>query len=581
MKESYPIEVAEYAVSFHIEKMPAFCWWVPKVLKKRDRILAAMKSTKYHKRTHKFGIELPKTVAEAIELDRKNNNTLWKDAIAKEMSKVRIAFKVLGEDEEITKNYQYIQCHLIFEVKLDGFIRKARFVANGTPTYVPPILTYASVVSRDTVCIALTIAALNGLEVKTSDIENAFITAPNDELSWTILGPEFGVEAGKRAFIVRALYGQKSSGGAFTRHIADCMRHLGYKPCLADPDLWYKQKYHPEGKFEYYSYALLYIDDVLAMDHDAKSVLRDIDKFFKMKAGSIGDPDMYLGCKLATVMLANGVQAWSLSPSKYVQEAVSNVEKHLTNKAPGMKLPTRCSAPFPVGYLAELDETEVLGPDDANFYQSQIGVLRWIVELGRVDIIAEVSVLSSFMAAPRQGHLDCVYHVFGYLKNKHNSRLAFDPTYPEIDRSAFKEHDWENFYGDVQEAIPPDMPPPLGKCVEIRLYVDSSHADDQRTRRSRSGMFIFLNSALIDWMSKKQSTIETSVFGAEFVAMKIGMEKVRGLRYKLRMMGVPIDGPAFVYGDNMSVIHNTQKPESTLKKKSNQICYHAVREDFI
>ena len=80
------------------------------------------------------------------------------------------------------------------------------------------------------------------------------------------------------------------------------------------------------------------------------------------------------------------------------------------------------------------------------------------------------------------------------------------------------------------------------------------------------------------WLSKKQATLETSVFGAEFVAMKHGIETVRGLRYKLRMMGVPIDGPTLVYGDNMSVVHNSQKPDSTLKKKSQELCFHAVRE---
>ena len=87
-----------------------------------------------------------------------------------------------------------------------------------------------------------------------------------------------------------------------------------------------------------------------------------------------------------------------------------------------------------------------------------------------------------------------------------------------------------------------------------------------------------MNGALIAWLSKKQATIETSVFGAEFVAMKIGMEASRGIRYKLRMMGLPLEGATYIYGDNMSVIHNTQRPESTLKKKSNSICYHAVRE---
>jgi hypothetical protein len=84
--------------------------------------------------------------------------------------------------------------------------------------------------------------------------------------------------------------------------------------------------------------------------------------------------------------------------------------------------------------------------------------------------------------------------------------------------------------------------------------------------------------APIVWFSKRQPTVESSVFGAECVAMKNGIETKRGLRYKLRMMGVTIDRPIYVYGDNMSVVHITQRPESVLKKKSNAICYHAVRE---
>ena len=110
------------------------------------------------------------------------------------------------------------------------------------------------------------------------------------------------------------------------------------------------------------------------------------------------------------------------------------------------------------------------------------------------------------------------------------------------------------------------------------MYVDSNHAGEKRTRRSCTGFFVFINSALVQWLSKKQATIETSVFGAEFVAMIIGMELLRGLQYKLRMMEVPIFGPSLIYGDNMSVIHNTQQFESTLKKKSSSISYHAVRE---
>ena len=168
-------------------------------------------------------------------------------------------------------------------------------------------ITYASVVSRDTVRIALTIAALNDLDVKTADVMNAYITAPVQEKVWTILGPEFGDDHGKKAIICRSLYGLKSSGAAFCNHLADCMRHLGYKPCMADPDLWMKPAVHPDNGELYYAYMLNYVDDVLSIAHDAEANLKRIDKYFKLKPGSLGDPDIYLGAKLRRMRIHNGV----------------------------------------------------------------------------------------------------------------------------------------------------------------------------------------------------------------------------------------------------------------------------------
>ena len=83
--------------------------------------------------------------------------------------------------------------------------------------------------------------------------------------------------------------------------------------------------------------------------------------------------------------------------------------------------------------------------------------------------------------------------------------MVFDPTYPEIDMTTFQEHEWKSFYGDVKEPIPTDMPEARGKEVDIRLYVDSDFGGDKKTRRSRTGYFIFVNSALVAWLSKKQS----------------------------------------------------------------------------
>jgi hypothetical protein len=136
-------------------------------------------------------------------------------------------------------------------------------------------------------------------------------------------------------------------------------------------------------------------------------------------------------------------------------------------------------------------------------------------------------------------------------------------------------------YGDVKVMIPSDAPFPRGKEVDMRLFVYSGHAGEKFTRHSRTGFVIYLNMAPNVWFSKRQPTVESSFFGAEFVAMKNGIETCRGLRYKLLMMGVALSGPTFVYGENMSVVHNTQRPDSVLKKKSSSICYHAVRESDV
>jgi hypothetical protein len=111
--------------------------------------------------------------------------------------------------------------------------------------------------------------------------------------------------------------------------------------------------------------------------------------------------------------------------------------------------------------------------------------------------------------------------------------------------------------GDLKEMIPSGAPVPRGKEVDLRLFVESYHAGEQFTRRSMTGFVIYLNVAPLVWFSKLQPNVESSVFGAEFVAMKNRIETCCGLRYKLIMMGVTLSGPTFIYGENMSVVHNT------------------------
>ena len=145
------------------------------------------------------------------------------------------------------------------------------------------------------------------------------------------------------------------------------------------------------------------------------------------------------GGHVRKVTLENGVKAWAFSSSQYAQAAVKNVESYL-NKRDGGKawsLPAKAETPLKSTYRPELDISAELNPTDASYYQSLIGVLRWIVELGRVDICLEVSIMSSHIALPRIGHMEALFQIFAYLKKFHNTELVYDQSDPGINELDF------------------------------------------------------------------------------------------------------------------------------------------------
>jgi hypothetical protein len=265
-----------------------------------------------------------------------------------------------------------------------------------------------------------------------------------------------------------------------------------------------------------------------------------------------------------------------MSSDTYVKRAVADVVSTLQEVGQGLR--TKVSTPLTSGYRAELDGSPELDERRANYYQGLIGILRWIVELGRIDIMFSVSMLSRYLAAPREGHLEQAFHIFAYLKAHSTSSLVFAANPPVVDETKFVSHDWSKYYPDAEEAVPPNMPEQRGKAVIISCHVDADHAGCRVTRRSQSGILIRIQGAPIIWYSKRQNTVETSTFGSEFIAMKTAVEQVEALRYKLRMMGVPLEGSADIYCDNESVFKNATIPESVLQKKHNSIAYHRTRE---
>eukprot|EP00804_Cyclotella_cryptica_P021920 CCRYP_000874-RA/>CCRYP_000874-RA protein AED:0.26 eAED:0.26 QI:0/0/0/1/1/1/2/0/446 len=204
LKESHPFQVAEFVFAAQLANEPAFNWRVNWVLKKRDRIISFVKcrSARYHMQTHKYGIELPKTVEEAYAINCATDTTFWHDGIEKEMKNLHVAFDVLADGVAPPADHQYIRCHMIFDVKMEDFRRKALLVAGGHVTKAPATLTYASVVSRETVRITLLIATLNNIDIWAADVLNAYITTPCHKKIWTTLGKEFGDDCGWKAIVV-------------------------------------------------------------------------------------------------------------------------------------------------------------------------------------------------------------------------------------------------------------------------------------------------------------------------------------------------------------------------------------------
>jgi hypothetical protein len=202
--------------------------------------------------------------------------------------------------------------------------------------------------------------------------------------------------------------------------------------------------------------------------------------------------------------------------------------------------------------------------------------------LGIFDIAYATSAISRFNVLPREGHLKAVKRILSYLKTFPKGRVIIDTSCPDHSVYPVEDHsNWMEFYPDSSEEIPKDLPPEKGPRVRMTVYVDADHAHDLVTRRSITGILVMLNNTPIRWISKRQKTVETSTYGSELVASRIAMELILDIRYMLRSLGVTLDGPALILGDNMSLVLNTTVPFSVLKKKHNAIAHHRVREAIL
>jgi hypothetical protein len=190
--------------------------------------------------------------------------------------------------------------------------------------------------------------------------------------------------------------------------------------------------------------------------------------------------------------------------------------------------------------------------------------------------------LARFSMAPRVGHLEAAKRILGYLKSHPKYRIVLNPNHIDLRQAVerYTEYDgWREFYPEAEEEIPGGIPEVTrDKKVQITIMVDADHAHCQVTRRSVTGILVFINSTPVRWYSRMQKTVETSTYESELVAARIATDIAMEFRYNIRMMGFALDGPVNMFGDNQSVILNTTIPSSQLKKKIHACAYHRIRE---
>ena len=537
------------------------------------RLAFAVRSTAPH---FQFGVEIPKYVAHAFELDRRNNNHLWEEALKKELDDLN-EYKtfILPDGNFDWTGYQRINYTIVFACKVDGR-RKARLCANPTNLKQKPDReeVYSGVVGMEVVRLGFTVASIHALECAVGDVSSAFLYGKTREKCYIIAGKEFGPDLeGKKLVIDRGLYGLATSAARYHEVMSEELRKLGFRPTGVDPDLWMRR-----DKEHGYELLATYVDDIAVWSKNPMAVLKDLQMRFAMKG--VGRPEYYLG---GNINFTHEDDPWhqagvitTISARTYVGQALERLGKLL--EIPEFKA---AKTPMSESYHPEIDDSALLSEKQHGHYRAIIGSLNWLVTLGRLDIAYATNTLARFSMAPREGHLTAAIRVIGYLRKHRDEEIKIDPRpfdYSSIeDRISPDYPTWKEFYPDAKEEIPEDAPPPI-KDVQLSVYVDADHAHDVVTRRSVTGIVLFINQTPVRWISKRQTTVETSTYGSEMVAARIATDLIIEYRYALRMLGLNVNGPAWLFGDNMSVILSTTMPSSGLKKKHLSIAYHRVRE---
>jgi hypothetical protein len=267
----------------------------------------------------KFGVEVPRTVKEALVLDKNNGNNKWAEAIQKEMQGLHDhqTFRFLAPGEAAPKEYQFAPLHMVFDVTTD-LRHKARLVIGGHVVDSSEHSGYSSVVKMTSIRLLNIIAKAQGLEVLAGDAGNAYLNASTRKKIYTRCGLEFGPEmVGRIAIVEKSLYGLKSSGNRWHAHFANTLYAMGFMPTRYDPDVWYRLREDDSG----YDYISTYVDDFMITARDAWSYMAHLQSIYTIKQPA--NPEIFLGALYTGS--PNG--DWTISCKHYIKEGLIRIER--------------------------------------------------------------------------------------------------------------------------------------------------------------------------------------------------------------------------------------------------------------
>jgi hypothetical protein len=339
---------------------------------------------------------------------------------------------------------------------------------------------------------------------------------------------------------------------------------MGFKPTFADPAIWMKES----GNC--YEYVCSYVDDLTAIVADQKAFFDELERRGFGLKGVTGDPDVFLGGSFGRD--PDGMLYWGAK--RYITRAMETYERLVRSK------PKIASIPLPEKSHPELDTMSELDEKGRMQYQSLIGCLQWVVTLARFDIACALTTMSRFHVAPHQGHFELLGNIFGYLRKYPDGAIGFHVNTTMHEASfTLVIADWSrSVYGESFEELHCNMPTPKGKAVRQAIMVDTNLEHCKVTGQAAMGAIFEVQGTIVGHFSQRQSTVETATYASEFVAARAAFGEGVAIRYELRMLGAPVNGPMCFFGDNKSMIDSASQPAGRLQKRHLILSWHLLRE---